>query len=195
MAAAVQYTQALLGEIASASHTFDDWRAQGQHLAEGQTTPRQFEIGDWLLEGEKRFGIRRAYQEARAIFSNRHNSLKDFASVARRVPACTRVHELSWGHHRLVARFAGNREYQCGLMKKAAKCGWSVGTFRKRIEAAHPSSVKMYRFRVSVPFSYEEITWIRMWSKHCACTESGLIRRILRDWYKMYQSGEVGDKL
>ncbi len=91
MAATVQYTEELLAKIANASHTFDKWRTEGQRLAVGQSTARQFEIGDWLLEGEEKWGIERAYKEARAIFSNSHNSLKAFASVARRLRSCTRV--------------------------------------------------------------------------------------------------------
>ncbi len=47
---------------------------------------------------------------------------------------------MPWNHHRLVARFSDNPEYQRELLENAATCGWSLATFRKLIKKAHPEA-------------------------------------------------------
>lgn len=58
-------------------------------------------LGDWINEGEKRYG--ETYTQAIEVTGHKTEHLKQCAGVARAVKKCTRVHDLSWTHHRHVA--------------------------------------------------------------------------------------------
>ena len=58
-------------------------------------------LGDWLNEGEKRYG--ETYAQAIELTGNRLEHLKQCSWIANSVKSCTRVHDLTWTHHRYVA--------------------------------------------------------------------------------------------
>ena len=63
----------------------------------------RWQIGDWLVRMEEELG-EPAYQYFEPIKEAfGYDAIRQYKSVAERVPAVTRVTELSWSHHRAVA--------------------------------------------------------------------------------------------
>jgi hypothetical protein len=179
--------------LADGSHDMSAWREQGRALAEADNA-RQWDIGDWLLAGAARLG-RPAYPEALAIFRGyRKATLKDFATVALRVTALVRTNDLSWAHHKLVAKF--KTEFQQELLAHALKHNWPLTRFRTYINRKYPSRKPARPKSIMVPFTEEEFHWLHHWAWHCGrCTEAEMIQRIVRNWREKYNRDEVGDPL
>jgi hypothetical protein len=137
MSATLEYTAELIQATADSANDLAAWRNQGHSLAQADSN-RQFEIGEWIIAGEERWQ-KKAYKEAATIFrAYGHNTLKQFASVARNVPAYIRIYDsLRWGHYQIIARFP-KPEYQQELLAKAAECEWAVATFREYVNEKHP---------------------------------------------------------
>lgn len=177
-------SETALAKLDRAESAFDAWSADGRKLANGQSTSRQFEIGDWLVRGEDIWGIRRAYREARHLFPNTaHSTLKTFASVARSVQPLTRVNDLTFGHHRLVARF--DPELQRKLLKDAATAKVSVGAFRKSLEAEYPTA-KPEAPAIPTPpperLTREDKRALRTAAKALKLAPEALLAQIVRNW-------------
>ncbi len=58
-------------------------------------------IGDALAFGERRYG--ETYTQAVQATGYSVETVKQAASVAKRVEPCIRIHDLTWGHHQVVA--------------------------------------------------------------------------------------------
>lgn len=88
------------GLIVDGDPTFDEWQDCGRTLQriEGAV---QFWIGDWLNYGEKPYGTK--YETA--IDQKQLETWTNYAWVARQVTISTRVENLSWAHHREIAKF------------------------------------------------------------------------------------------
>jgi hypothetical protein len=65
----------------------------------------QWAIADWMLAGVKAFGKDKAYKAAMKATGMTEQTLDQFAHTARKVSVLTRVKGVSFGHHRLVAKF------------------------------------------------------------------------------------------
>lgn len=64
----------------------------------------QWEIGDWLLVGEKNGYISSGmYEAASEITGYKTATLEKFAYVARRFPVCIRMQNVQWAVHQMVA--------------------------------------------------------------------------------------------
>lgn len=190
MSAPLELTADTVQALADGSHDLAAWREQGRALAQADNA-RQWEVGEWLLAGEVRLG-RKVYPEAAAIFRGyRHQSLKQFAYVARRVPACIRIHALSWAHHQLVARF--KPEYQQGLLAQALKHNLPLSKFRSYINRHYPPKQKSKT--VPLHLSENELSWLHMWALHYKVSDTEMAQRIFRDWCRHYNANEVGDPI
>jgi hypothetical protein len=73
----------------------------------------QWAIADWMLAGVKAFGKDKAYEAAMKATRMTEQTLDQFAHTARRVRVLTRVKGVSFGHHRLVAKFKGPDREKC----------------------------------------------------------------------------------
>lgn len=76
------------------------WAKRGRDIA-ARVTSTCWEIGDWILEAESKWGER--YKEASEITGLAVGSLRQYAYVARRFDSSNRLDKLPWGHHLLVA--------------------------------------------------------------------------------------------
>ena len=85
----------------------------------------QWAIADWILAGVEAFGKDRAYEEAIEATGMTRGTLEQFAHTARNV--LIRVKGVSFGHHRLVAKY--NREHQQRYLKHARDAGETVESF------------------------------------------------------------------
>lgn len=78
-------------------------------------------IGDVLAYGEWKYGEK--YQTVLARLELEYDRARNYAYVAGNVPAAIRRHDLSWSHHRLVAKLAPLDQER--WLTRAAEEGWS----------------------------------------------------------------------
>jgi hypothetical protein len=108
------------------------WLDRGRKLA--RTHSRQhWELGDWLVEGTKKWE-RRAYDAAERLFPDYdRKTLVNLAYVARALPTSRRRDSLSWSHHEAVAGM--NETEQQQLLDHAASKNLSCAGFRRHLRA------------------------------------------------------------
>ncbi len=73
-----------------------------------------FIIGDWLIHGEKAFRVKQNTSTSRIASKKYHlalantgldlTTLQNYAYVSRKVPLATRSEQLSWEHHKVLAK-------------------------------------------------------------------------------------------
>ena len=155
----VEFTQETIAELVTASRQLDSWLAEGRPLADADAALQlnQMKIGDWFAFGQERFGKKRAYDEALKVFPRyKRPTLKDFAHVARCVPALVRTNDLSFAHHKLVARFLNNSQYQKQLLNHAAENGLSKEAFSKYIKELNPPAKPKKPTPATVPIDADQ---------------------------------------
>jgi hypothetical protein len=86
-------------------------------------------LGDWLVYGETCFPGR--YRRALEGTSLQYQTLRNYAWVARRIPASRRRDSLSFGHHAEVASL--DEPEQEFWLKKAEQHEWSRNRLRREI--------------------------------------------------------------
>ena len=106
-----------------------------------------FELGDWLRDGEEEFG-KRVYAAAARATGLPVSSLHHIANVSKQVPRKSRNNKLSWRHHRLVQSFSPDRQRM--LLREAEPLGESdsalpVHRFREKIQFRFPGTFKSKR--------------------------------------------------
>lgn len=116
--------------------TPDEWRYAGKRLS--MPVGRPWHIGDWLRLGEdNEFISSQNYDHAEEILDLDHQTLKNFAYVARRVERTVRRYDLSWAHHQAVAAYTS--EKQAKWLEKAAQSKWTSRQLRVKIaESKNP---------------------------------------------------------
>jgi hypothetical protein len=80
--------------------TFERWRAVGKRIS-GLADASAWWLADWVAYGEERYGER--YRDASAITGLGHQTLRNYAWVARRFDVSRRRDTLSFAHHSEVA--------------------------------------------------------------------------------------------
>jgi hypothetical protein len=116
------------------SISFDEWNSLGDKLGRmGRSI--QFLIGDWINFGQKQFtgssyGVK--YQEALGKTGLAAQTLMDFSSVANKVEISCRHENLSFEHHRAVAKIQDPEE-QKRWLKVAEENGLGKRQLRKSI--------------------------------------------------------------
>lgn len=87
----------------------DDWLAVGGALRRLQSS-LQWLIGDWLLVGEREWGV--TYEKVAALTGYDVATLRDCAYVSSHVRMSIRIDKLSWTHHRLIAALPEDEQRQ-----------------------------------------------------------------------------------
>jgi hypothetical protein len=182
MSATLELNAELDQALANGSHDLSELWDQGRALAQADNA-RQWDIGDWLLTVEARLG-RPAYPEALAIFRGyRKSTLKDFATVARNVQPLVRTNDLSWAHHKLVARFS-NPEYQSGLLREALKHDLPLSKFRTYINKLHPPKKAARQKSFLITLDEEDLIWLRVVAYRAdKCSLADAARLIVHDYH------------
>jgi hypothetical protein len=91
-----------LKKKASVDPQVSRWKKEGRSLRVSQ---HQWVIADWILRGMKLFKSKtKAYDEAVKLTGMTRETLQQFKMTAEFFPASTRVKDLSFGLHRLVAK-------------------------------------------------------------------------------------------
>lgn len=110
-----------IGLQVTADLSFEEWQSMASRFGAAMSSAA-FVIGDWLVYGEDHFrGQKRLpgfeddsissrrvsseiYDEALRLTGLDRSTLVTYAYVARRVPASLRNEQLSWEHHKAVAK-------------------------------------------------------------------------------------------
>ena len=83
--------------------SFEEWREVGMRLVR-EISKKHWELGDWWVYGEHRYGDRKALIESEAWTGPGFQACMDIAMVCRAFREVSRRREdLSFGHHRTVA--------------------------------------------------------------------------------------------
>ncbi len=110
----------------------DAWLRRGEDIARSLSR-HQWEIGDWLIEGSKKWE-RKAYDAAERIFPEyRRETLRNFAYVARAIETSRRSDVLSWSHHEAVAALKPDQQQE--LLNYATQKHLSFAAFRRHLNA------------------------------------------------------------
>ena len=102
--------------------TFDE-STTWEHMAEAARRIRacgkawRWWVGDWLLYGEGRPEWGDDYGQIEDAFGVDYLTLKQYKTVAKRVPIEARHQELDWSYHRVVAKLPPKEQQK--LLKKA----------------------------------------------------------------------------
>lgn len=113
----------------SGSASEDEWQKLGAMLqrVEGSV---QWLIGDWYMYAERQWG--RTYEQVAELTGYAEKTLREYASVARRVDLSIRMDKLTFGHHQVVAGM--EPELQRQWLEWAAREGASISQMRKAID-------------------------------------------------------------
>lgn len=110
------------------SMTYGDWASAGRQLA-WLSHGVAWALGDWLVYGQTHFGNR--YREAIAATGLDHQTLRNYAWVARSVPLARRRERLSFQHHAEVAALS-EAEQELWLAR-AERLRWSRNQLRREL--------------------------------------------------------------
>jgi hypothetical protein len=114
---------------APADMTFDEWQRVGCTLQTVQGSINWW-IGDWLNEGEKRYG--ETYAQAIEVTGWDISRLQIAKHVSSNVESLIRIKDLSWTHHRHVASLPpAEQEHWLNL---AVQNDWSSGQLKDAIK-------------------------------------------------------------
>jgi hypothetical protein len=125
--------RALKKSAAETRRDLKEWAERGKVLkvAEHQIRKTEFahqwEIADWVLEGQETFGKEAAYDAAEKATGMTRETIQQFAHAAKKV--LIRVKGVSFGHHRLVASLYPDRDFQKKELHFARKNRLSVERF------------------------------------------------------------------
>lgn len=106
-------------------------------------------IGDALAYGEWRYGEK--YREVLDALELNYDRARDYAYVAGNVPPAVRRADLSWRHHRAVAKLVPSEQET--WLKQAIAEGWSYRELLEAIDAppeiaARAATLEQLRFTV-----------------------------------------------
>lgn len=114
---------------------FDRWQAIGRKIC-GVADASTWWLADWARFGEDRYGDR--YREAVAITGCGHQTLRNYAWVARRFDVSRRRDRLSFAHHAEVA--ALDQDEQDAWLDRAERHGWSRNELRAELRSDRAAS-------------------------------------------------------
>lgn len=123
------------GLIVNGSPSFDEWLAYGKHL-QVINQSLQMLIGDWLNEGEKRYG--ETYAQATVLFPEAQlSTLKNWKWVASRVEKSMRADDLHYSHYLAVASVESPSERKEWL-QEAKSNKWSSNMLKEKVNPKTP---------------------------------------------------------
>lgn len=115
--------------------TEDQWQDVGRELGR-DARASAFRIGDWLLhaevvydKGDKAEG---RYVQAEELTGLGRRTLRNYASVCRRVPMSRRRDALTFGHHDAIASLDGDEQER--LLTAAETGDWTLAKLRDEVQ-------------------------------------------------------------
>jgi hypothetical protein len=137
-----------VGAALSDGLSFEEWLSVGRRLLPSSNASAWW-IGDWLAYGEWRYGHK--YRIAVERLQLDYDRIRDYVYVASRVGKGVRRADLSWRHHRLVAKL--DPAEQLDWLARAAEQKWSTRELaealgRSRESAARAAALAQLRLSV-----------------------------------------------
>ena len=117
--------------------SFDSWQRAGLQISR-VVDSFAWCLGDWLVFGQERFTDR--YKQAVDAIGLDYQTLRNYASVARRVEAPRRRTALSFQHHAEVAALPDTE--QDTWLQRAEQRGWSRNQLRQYLRVARGGTAK-----------------------------------------------------
>lgn len=118
-----------LGLVIQSAPTVDEWLAYGARIRKVDKAI-QWVIGDWLNYGEAAYG--EAYSQAFTMWPDvDYGRLRDYKWVSKAIPMSFRNDNLSWTHHRIVAKMAPKSAGR--WLRLADDVGMSAAKLREEI--------------------------------------------------------------
>ena len=145
------------------SVTNEEWKQLGQGLRQIEGCV-QFWIGDWARFGDKKgftgkYTDTKVYDELEEITGLNHQTLKDYKYISDNVPSSLRNDDLSFNHHREVAKLTPDKQTE--FLNRASEEQLSVRDLRQAIRVdgntnSHPNlpDGKYRVFYADPPWSY-----------------------------------------
>ncbi len=191
----IELTAETVQALADSSKEFTSWREKAHALAQADTN-LQFEIGDLLASGDEKWG-RKAYDEGVVIFRQYSRATQQtFVHVSRRVPALLRNKDLSWAHHKAVARF-DKPVLQRELLARAAEKGMSLSVFRKHMNEKYPPTKTQppkSTKAILVTLTEDDLIWLRVVAFRADnCSLGKAAELILRDYRARWKEAFEGE--
>jgi hypothetical protein len=111
--------------------TFTQWEAEGRRLSFSSHALQWF-IGDWWNAGE-RFGEEQRAETAKRLFGLEYGTVRNYGSVAGRVPVSLRSDIVPFSHYREVASLPA--ETAQDLINRAVEQSLTVQALRREVQA------------------------------------------------------------
>ncbi len=128
--------------------TFEEWEMVGRALKKIESG-LQFAIGDWLLDGERRWGEK--YTEAAALVGYKAKTLRQLVWVCRQVHLSLRIDKLTFGHHVLVAGMPADQQIMWLERAADATPSWSINRLRLEIARGERAPALDWYVDVALP--------------------------------------------
>lgn len=187
--------------------SFEEWASLAPVLNEAARGVA-FVIGDWLVYGRERFGSRgrervrsEDYEAAVRLTGLDRTTLQTYAHVSRRVPLLLRNKDLSWEHHKVVAKLPSGDQERWLLTAANRVDGQPVSTrrLRKSIQAGRLLGGDELETHASdrgienhIPFVNRLLAWwSRMreqrWLDEASAEQRAALKRDLEPLMKIYK--------
>lgn len=130
--------------------TFEEWRDVGAVLTHMESAI-SWAVADWALMAANRVDywlpadpdvdlskveFDTKYEQLLLLTNYSYQTLRDYAWIADSVPVSIRNRHVSFSHHRLVAKYAGDTDKQWDWLIKAQRNQWSVSQMQTAMNAA-----------------------------------------------------------
>ena len=136
--------------------SFERWRQIGGKLGK-LANASKWAIGDWIVYGQSEFerSYGRRYREALRVTRLELDVLRDCAYVAAHVPARIRRADLSFTHHRVVAKLEPAEQQR--WLARAAANAWTTHELRAAVASSTtaPATAEPRVGRVALPVTAE----------------------------------------
>jgi len=150
-----------------------------------------FIIGDWLIHGEKAFRVKQNTSTSRIASKKYHlalantgldlTTLQNYAYVSRKVPLATRSEQLSWEHHKVLAKLPPlDQQVWIERCHEEMKAGNPISTRRLR------KSISLGR--LATPDDLEPNPADRGIETHVP-----LVNRIVSWWHRLQDGNFLGE--
>jgi hypothetical protein len=170
-----KFTVSRTGLTVHEALSFAEWASLAPRLNEASRCIG-FLIGDWLIYGEAEFGrpgpkkpsrVRSEdYDSAIAATGLDRTTLASYAYVSRRVPQSLRNEQLSWEHHKVVAKLEASDQTRWLRMAANGKEAVSTRRLRKSISAGRllkPAEMKLDPADRGIPNHIPQVNRLCAW--------------------------------
>jgi len=173
-------------DLSGVDLTFDQYEALGRMLGTLRDMSA-WALGDWLIFGEGTYGDK--YAQAAEATGRSKGTLADYLRVAMFVSPARRREELSWSHHRQVAKLSP-KEQRAWLAKAVAQ-RWSVEEFSGMLKADPATDSGTYRD--SAPPLVDDLrSVVKLLLKHGSPDGNGYVLVPVDVWARLQSVGGEG---